>query len=505
MATDAWVIQGYLEKGADSHLQIDGVDAAGLAEQYGTPLFVFSQRRILDNVRALKTAFTGLGVEVKICYASKANSNMAILRTVRESGLDVEVNSGGELYKALKIGFRPEQIIFNGVAKTVDELRKAISVGIYCINVDSLFELSRIVGICRLLGKRARVAFRVIPDLNNGSHPGTETGTHEKKFGISADEILEAYAQAFQASEWLEVIGIHAHIGSQTTNARLYRAAFEKLVFYSRDVRRVIGRQLKDINIGGGIPVKYVKDSRHGDALPDEVSYLKADFRPSEVAREIASLLHDEGFRARCGWGTSNDMQLILEPGRSIVGDAAVLLTRVQNLKVRPRSGDRWLMLDAGFHTLLESFDYKWYFHALVANRVNEPHVVRYKLAGPLCDSGDVFMDVDTSPGKARLPEYRFLPAAMQEDDLIAFLDTGAYTLEQMFPYNGHPCAQAVMINTRGKVLTIRRRDTYEDLIARDANSCPRPRFPHHTTGGRACFTCPTYPVHSRSVVVFQF
>ncbi|MBU0705109.1 MAG: diaminopimelate decarboxylase, partial [Chloroflexi bacterium] len=179
MVTDAWVIPGYLEKGTDSHLQIDGVDAAELAERYGTPLFVFSQRRIRDNIRALQAAFMGLGVEVKICYASKANSNMAVLRTVHEAGIDIEVNSGGELYKALKIGFQPEQIIFNGVAKTVDELREAISVGIYCINVDSLFELSRIIEICRSLGKKARVAFRVIPDLNNGSHPGIETGTHE--------------------------------------------------------------------------------------------------------------------------------------------------------------------------------------------------------------------------------------------------------------------------------------------------------------------------------------
>ena len=471
MATDTWAIPGYLEKGANNHLQIDGVDAAELAEGYGTPLFVFSQRRRLDNIRALQTAFPGLGVEVKICHASKANSNMAILRTVRQSGLDVEVNSGGELYKALKIGFRPEQIIFNGVAKTVDELRQAISVGVHCINVDSLFELSRIIQVCRLLGERASVAFRVILDLNNGSHPGTETGTHAKKFGISADEILKAYVQAFQASGWLDVIGIHAHIGSQTTHARLYRAAFAKHVSYSLEVRRATGCRLKDINIGGGIPIKYIKDGRYDAAFPDETrDYLRADFRPHQVAREIADLLDDDGFSARCGWGAANDMRLILEPGRSIVGDAAILLTRVQNLKVRPRSGDRWLMLDAGFHTLLESSNYKWYFHALAANRINEPHVARYKLAGPLCDSGDVFMDTDASPGNARLPEYRLLPAAMQEDDLITFLDTGAYTLEQMFPYNGHPCAQAVMINTQGEVLTIRRRDTHKDLIAKDAN-----------------------------------
>jgi len=489
MVTDAWVIPGYLEKGTDSHLQIGGVDAAELAERYGTPLFVFSQRRIRDNIRALKTAFTGLGVEVKICYASKANSNMTILHTVREAGLDVEVNSGGELYKALKTGFRPKQIIFNGVAKTMNELQEVISVGIYCINMDSLFELSRIVEVCRLLGKRARVAFRVVPDLNNGSHPGTKTGTHEKKFGISADEILEAYVQAFQASEWLDVIGIHAHIGSQTTHARLYRAAFERLVSYSRDVRRMTGHQLRDINIGGGIPIKYIKDSHYDDALPDEVRYLKADFHPHEVAREITSLLHDDSFGAKHGWGGTNNVRLILEPGRSIVGDAAILLTRVQNHKVRLRSGDRWLMLDAGFNTLLESFDYKWYFHALAANRINEPHVARYKLAGPLCDSGDVFMDVDGSPGNARLPEYRLLPAAMQEDDLIAFLDTGAYTLEQMFPYNGHPCAQAVMINTQGKVLTIRRRDTYKDLIAKDASLYPPCGAPHSFVSGEPVFS----------------
>lgn len=464
------MIPGYLERGPSGHLQIDGVDATELAERHGTPLFVFSQRRILDNIRALKTAFAGLRVGVKICYASKANSNMAILRTVRESGLDVEVNSGGELYKALKIGFRPEQIIFNGVAKTTEELREAIAAGVYCLNVDSLFELSRIIEVCCLLGKRARVAFRVIPDLNNGSHPGAETGTHEKKFGISTDEILEAYIQAFQASEWLDVIGIHAHIGSQTTHAHLYRAAFEKLVSYSRDVCRVTGCQLRDINIGGGIPIKYIKDGRYGDTLPDEMWYLKADFRPHEVAREIASLLYNNNFRAKYGWGVSNGMRLILEPGRSIVGDAAILLTRVQNLKVRLGSGDRWLMLDAGFNTLLESFDYKWYFHTVAANKIDEPHVTHYKLGGPLCDSGDVFLNMDALSGNTRQPEYRLLPVGMREDDLIAFLDTGAYTLEQMFPYNGRPCAQALMIDTEGKVLTIRHRDTYKDLTAKDAN-----------------------------------
>jgi diaminopimelate decarboxylase len=465
-----WVIPSYLEKGQSGHLQMEGVDTVELVGRYGTPLFVFSQRRILDNIHAFKMAFAGLGVEVKVCYASKANSNMAILRTVRESGLDVEVNSGGELYKVLKIGFRPEQIIFNGVAKTVKELREAISVGIYCINVDSCFELSRIIEVCRLLGKRARVAFRVIPEVNSGSHPGMETGTREKKFGISAEEILEAYTQAFQAGEWLDVIGIHAHIGSQTTNARLYHAVFEKLVSYSRDVHRATGGRLRDINIGGGIPVNYIKDRWHDEALLYEMRYLRADFRPHQVAGEIASLLHDDNFRTKNGWGVSNGIRLILEPGRSIVGDAAILLTRVQNHKVRPRSGDHWLMLDAGFNMLLESFSYKWYFHALAANKINEPHVVRYKMAGPLCDSGDVFMDMGTSPGNARLPEYRLLPAAMQEGDLIAFLDTGAYTLEQMSPYNGHPCAQAVMVDTQGEVLIIRHRDTYEGLIARDAN-----------------------------------
>jgi D-ornithine/D-lysine decarboxylase len=242
----------------------------------------------------------------------------------------------------------------------------------------------------------------------------------------------------------------------------------EKLISYSQDVHRVTGCQLRDLNIGGGIPIRYVKGGRYGDALPKEVGYLGVGFGPQAIAAEIADLLGDDPLGAKNGREMSAGTRLILEPGRSIVGDAGILLSRVQNYKVRPGSGDRWLMLDAGFHTLLGSFSYKWYFHPLGANRIDEPHEVGYKLAGPLCDSGDVFGNVGGLPGDAWLPAYRLLPSAMQADDVVAFLDSGAYTLEQMFPYNGHPCAQAVMINTQGGVLPIRRRSTYFDLIGND-------------------------------------
>lgn len=463
MPSNRGTVQNYIDSNKSGRLMINGVDAVELADTHGTPLFIFSEPRILDNAGKFRMAFRKRKLNIKICYASKANSNMRILQTILNSGLDIEVNSGGELFKALKIGFQPDQIVFNGVAKTIQELKEAISSGIFCINIDSLFELERVIQVCYELQKRARVAFRVVPDIKTGTQPGLETGTDEEKFGISSQEIMDAYFRALEARKWLDVTGIHAHVGSQNTDIHYYRELLEKLLSCFGEICKLTGHKLHHINIGGGLPLTYVRDSKYKGSDKKEVfTTLVAGFDAKDIADLMLSVRADKKLIAKYGRNLIQNVQIILEPGRSIIGDAGILLTRIQNHKMRPQTSDKWLMLDAGFNILLESFDYNWYFHSVAVNKYDKPHKTRYKLAGPLCDGGDIFSGIGEM--------YRLLPEGMGQDDLIAFLDVGAYTLEQMFPYNGRPCAQAVMIDKKGSVVTIRQRDRYKDLIAKDVN-----------------------------------
>ncbi|MEJ7578473.1 MAG: hypothetical protein WKF74_15860, partial [Pyrinomonadaceae bacterium] len=191
----AWTIPGYLET-RDGHLIINGVDATELAQEYDTPLFVFSEPRIRSNIERLKDAAAMVERPVKFCYASKANSNMAVLAAVRDSGIDVEVNSGGELYKALRVGFRPEQIIFNGTSKTPAEMDEAVSAGIYAINVDSIYEIELVEESARRLNRKARIALRLVPEIGTRSHLGLQTALLTSKFGISSSEVLDAFRRA---------------------------------------------------------------------------------------------------------------------------------------------------------------------------------------------------------------------------------------------------------------------------------------------------------------------
>jgi diaminopimelate decarboxylase len=214
----SWTIENFLEE-KNNQLHIDGVSAIDLAKEFGTPLFVFSESRIRRNIERLKRAEQVIDCPLKICYAAKANSNMAILRTVKEADCDLEVNSGGELWKALKVGFTGEQIIFNGTSKEVWELEMAIGAGIYAIQVDSLYELSLIEQTARRLGKRANVSLRLVPEIESNTHSGLQTALLTSKFGMMPDEALQAFHQ-YKVSEYLNLSGVHLHIGSQNPGSR---------------------------------------------------------------------------------------------------------------------------------------------------------------------------------------------------------------------------------------------------------------------------------------------
>src|SRR5919106_2255875 len=253
----AWSISGYLEV-RDGHLNISGADALDLVAQYNSPLFVFSETRIRDNIARLQHAAGVVDRPIKFCYASKANSNMAILKTVLDAGIDVEVNSGGELFKALRVGFHPNQIIFNGTSKSDQEIDDAVRAGIYAINIDSIYEIELVEKSVERLRARgedvapARITLRLVPEIGTRSHLGLQTALLTSKFGISSSEVLAAFRRGLQNPDLVKVCGIHIHVGSQTPDVEPFAEAFKSMWEHLVTIHRETGHTLEHINLGGG-------------------------------------------------------------------------------------------------------------------------------------------------------------------------------------------------------------------------------------------------------------
>src|SRR5213594_3415182 len=471
-AAPAWAIPGFLEARENNHLFISGVDATALSHKYGTPLFVFSEPRIRANIARLQGAAKQVDRPIKFCYASKANSNMAVLQVVRDAGIDIEVNSGGELFKALRVGFRPEQIIFNGTSKTDEELDEAVRAGIYSINVDSIYEIELVEDAVRRARAElnaglppARIALRLVPEIGTRSHLGLQTALLTSKFGISSSEVLDAFRRGLQHPELIHVCGIHIHVGSQTPDVEPFAEAFKSMWNHLMTIHRETGHTLEHINLGGGIPVNYLRDRSQADQLPEhERDMLGADLEPSSVLKEVLRVARESARDAKAEH-LLDRLTILLEPGRSIIADAGVVLTKVQNIKRRPETNDIWLLTDAGYNLLLSMNNYKWYYHLISASRACDLMEAQYKVAGPLCDSGDVYFDIERH---GRLPDYRLLPRDVKPGEVLALLNGGAYSFSQMFPYNGRPLPAAVMIREGGRADLIRKRDKYEDLVTND-------------------------------------
>jgi D-ornithine/D-lysine decarboxylase len=471
-AAPAWTIPGFLEARENNHLFISGVDATALSYKYGTPLFVFSEARIRSNIARLQAAAKHVDRPIKFCYASKANSNMSVLKVVRDAGIDVEVNSGGELFKALRVGFRADQIIFNGTSKTNEELDEAVRAGIYAINVDSIYEIELVEDAVRRARAElnaglppARIALRLVPEIGTRSHLGLQTALLTSKFGISSSEVLDAFRRGLQSPELIHVCGIHIHVGSQTPDVEPFAEAFKSMWNHLMTIHRETGHTLEHINLGGGIPVNYLRDRSQADQLPEhERDMLGANLEPSAVLSEALRVARESAREAEAEH-LLDQVTILLEPGRSVIADAGVVLTTVRNIKRRPETEDVWLLTDAGYNILLSMNNYKWYYHLISASRATEPTDAQYKVAGPLCDSGDVYFDIERH---GRLPDYRLLPRDVKPGEVLALLNSGAYSLAQMFPYNGRPLPPAVMVRDGGIADLIRKRDTYEDLIVSD-------------------------------------
>ena len=468
--TQPWEIEKFLDV-RDNHLHIDGVSTVELAREHGTPLLVFSEARIKHNIARLQKAQDVIGCPLKVCYAAKAMSTMAILRTVKDAGCDIEVNSGGELWKALKTGSRGDQIIFNGTSKEAWEIENAINADIYAIQVDSLYELSLIEETAKGLGKKANVSLRLVPEIETDTHSGLQTALLTSKFGMMPEEAFSAFRQ-YKDSPHLDLAGIHLHVGSQNPDPKVYTEALETLFACLVRIHSETGLRLKHINLGGGFPIKYIPSSELKNGFPiEQQQMLSANFDPADAIGMAWRSAVDAAKSANVA-GMLTALTILIEPGRSIISDAGICLTTVRNKKERPVSEpsnshdlDQWLLTDAGFNILLSMETYKWYYHLISAERPSELHNSSYKVAGPLCDGGDVYFDIE---GRKRLPDYRLLPEQVQPGEVLALLNCGAYSLAQASQYNGRFLPAVILIRENGESELIRTRDTFADLVAND-------------------------------------
>jgi diaminopimelate decarboxylase len=431
-------------------MRFGGIDVAGMAETTPTPFFLFSATQIDRNIAALRDTFRTYHPKTRVFYASKACSNLWFLERVRRSGIDVEVNSGGELWKALRAGFRPQRIGFNGNAKTRAEITAALQPPVEAIIVDSVFELRRVADVAADLGVQARVALRVDLNVASETHPGLRTSKGAKA-GIDVSEAIAAFGLASQLPN-IELVGMHYHIGSQITRVEPYLEALDLALVLLERIETAHGIRLEHLNIGGGFAIPYY------DRTADEPdTYFEAPHSLDGYAAGIGARLE----RAR------PDLQLYLEPGRAIAGNTAILVTRIEAEKtklVEDADGrvarDDWVMVDAGFNTILEHSSYHWYYRAVVANHCGKPPVRPFRIGGPLCDGGDVYAG---DPGS----DFRFLPASTGVGDIVAFFDVGPYSLECMSAYNGRDQAAAFMITESG-LRQIAARRTVEDFVVNE-------------------------------------
>lgn len=414
----------------ENQLLCDEVPLAEIAEEFGTPLYVYSKEQVRENYSALRQALSG--EQNIVCYALKANANEAILRLLAEEGAGADVVSGGELYLAMKNGFAPEKIVFAGVGKTEDEIDYALASAIHAFNVESVQELNRISRRAFLSKKTARILLRINPNIDAQSHPYISTGLRDHKFGIPADQALEAFRAASVLPN-LEVVGIHMHIGSQITSVEPYRQAAQFAASLAEQLR-ASGIAIRQIDVGGGFGVRY-KDALRHEALPREDQDDGILPGPAEYVSAVMDALGSSGCTV---W---------LEPGRSIVADAGLLVTRV--LYTKDQGNKVFVVVDAGMNDLLRPSLYNAY-HQVVPITVETYDHQQVDVVGPVCETGDFFA------------RGRLLPK-IKPNDLLAILTVGAYGIVNASNYNGRLRPAEVLVSG-DKVRIVRKRQTLEDL-----------------------------------------
>jgi diaminopimelate decarboxylase len=400
----------------DQELWCENVPLSEIARFVGTPCYVYSFQAIVDSLRSFKRAFSE--VEHLICYAVKANSSLTVLRIVAREGCGADVVSGGELYQALKAKIEPSKIVYSGVGKSQRGIEEAIGAEILMINLESIAEIELLSRIVQQTGRQARLSFRINPDIDPKTHPYISTALKKNKFGLEADQALRGYKQVAKLAG-LETIGIHMHLGSQMIDLGPIADALELILSLVKRLRRE-GLHLEYINIGGGLGIDYGKEKAPG---------------PDDLAKFVLPLIRRIG------------MKLILEPGRAIVGKAGLLLTKV--LYCKTIANKRFVVVDAGMNDLIRPCLYDAYHEVRAVFERGGEHIV--DIVGPVCESADFFaLDRKMPP--------------LQQGDLLAIMDVGAYGFSMASNYNSRPRAAEVLV--RGEeYFVIRKRETHDDLI----------------------------------------
>jgi len=406
-------------------LYAEKIPLADIANEVGTPAYVYSRATLSRHYQAFENALDG--IPHLVCYAVKANSNLAVLNVLAKLGAGFDIVSGGELERVVRAGGDPARVVFSGVGKTSAEIRSGLRAGIKCFNVESAEELKRIAGIAGQLGVRAPVSLRVNPDVDPKTHPYISTGLKENKFGIPVVEAYELYAIAHSEYPMLDLVGIDCHIGSQLTDMAPVLEALDRVldIVKKLEAARV---QLKHIDIGGGLGISYQDET---PPTPDE--YVRA-LRQRLEQREMSGLT------------------LIMEPGRAIAGNAGVLLTRVEYLKKTP--GHHFAVVDAAMNDLMRPALYDAWQEVVPVVQGNGGDSKVWDIVGPVCETGDTL---------ARQREL-----SLQEGDLLAIRSSGAYGFSMSSNYNSRPRPPEVMVD-EDTFHVIRRRENMDDLMAMES------------------------------------
>ncbi|MEW7977567.1 MAG: diaminopimelate decarboxylase [Candidatus Sedimenticola endophacoides] len=400
----------------DDQLYAEEVPLARVAERFGTPCYVYSRATLERHWHAFDDAFRGR--PHLICYAVKANSNLAVLNLFARLGSGFDIVSQGELERVLAAGGDPGKVVFSGVGKRHQEMRRALEVGIRCFNVESAAELERLDQVAGEMGRVAPVALRVNPDVDAKTHPYISTGLKENKFGIDIDQALKVYQRA-RALPNLRISGVDCHIGSQLTNTGPFLDALDRLMSLVARLKAT-GIEVDHLDLGGGLGIRYT------DEQPP---------RPAEYVRAIAERLGEVPY------------EIFIEPGRAIAGNAGVLLTRVEYLKQTPAK--EFALIDAAMNDLLRPTLYQARQEIVPIRRNGGGRSGSYDLVGPICETGDFL-------GKERRLE-------LSEGDLLAVRSSGAYGFTMSSNYNSRPRAPEVMVDG-DQMHLVRRRERIEEL-----------------------------------------
>lgn len=407
----------------NSRLHMDAVALSDVAAKFGTPLYCYSASRIEENFNAYKKALSGVTKNFTICYACKANSNQAVLRLLQKQGAGADIVSGGELHRALSAKIDPSKIVYSGVGKSEEELVVAIKRGIFQINVESAPELELISKIAKRLKKTVNVSIRVNPDVDAKTHAKITTGKKENKFGIDIADAPALYARA-KKLPGINACGVAVHIGSQLTSLGPFRAAYQRVAELIKLLRKQ-GHNITRADLGGGLGITY-----KNEVPPDLKKY-------AQIIGEIIVPLK---------------VHVVLEPGRYIVGDAGVLLSRVVSVKHGHKK--KFLILDAAMNDLIRPALYDAYHAVLPLKKDASRKPVSYDVVGPVCETGDTFHTNEM------LPE-------LQPGDYVAIMTSGAYGAVMSSNYNTRPLAAEAVVKGR-KFALARKIQTVEDLVKND-------------------------------------